>query len=300
MMVGTLRTPLLISAVVLPAMVGGAPLLGQEPSPGRPCGFLNFTKKELSSALTECRAFMPFFQTEVAPSQPMQRLFALDLRGEELPMQFGQGRFVQRFPLYLNGLYPPQSGHGGGSNASAVKQAALGGTVRGGMVEDSTDDIGQPTVRVGTVTWNAVPPLLSATSRITGVHGNLAIEGYKVAMSLAMSPVGTDGLMIEIKIRGEGEFELGVPRIRQTGDRSGEPMDMVGRRRSEDEFTFIPAADPQSLRNITGALLKGQWIDVPVRPKGEAAYTLTMELARPGKALMKRAFEDWTLSDNPR
>lgn len=295
-MLGKLRTPLLISAVVLPAIMGGAPLLGQEPSTGWPCGFLNFTKKELSGPLSECRAFMPFIPPEMVLSQPMQRL----LRGEALPMQFGQGRFAQRFPLHLNDLYPPKLGNDRSSNASPVKQAVLGGTVRGGMVDDGTDDIGQPTVRVGTVTWNAVPPLLSATSSITGVHGNLTIEGYKVAMSLAMSPVGTDGLMIEIKIRGEGEVELGVPRIRQTGDRSGEPMDMVGRRRSEDEFTFIPAADPQSLRNIKGALLKGQWIDVPVRRKGETAYTLTMELARPGNALMKRAFEDWTLSDNPR
>lgn len=300
MMPGILRALLAIPVLALPAIAGRAPLQAQEPSVGGShCGFLNITKKELSSALKECGVFTPFFQPDKPASRPAskpaQGLSALGLRGGEAPMLFGQGRFVQRFPLYLHDLYPPQAGDGGGTDPSSVKQAALGGTVRGGMIEDNTDDIGQPTVRAGTVTWAARPRLLGPDSTISEVSGNLTIEGHEVAMSLAISPAEAGGLMIEIKLRGEDGAELGVPRIRQTGDRSGEPMDVVGRRRAAGEFIFVPAADQQALRNITGALLKGQWIDVPVRPKGEITYTLTMELARPGKALMRRAFESWRL-----
>ncbi|WP_069883133.1 hypothetical protein [Bosea sp. BIWAKO-01] len=64
-------------------------------------------------------------------------------------------------------------------------------------------------------------------------------------------------------------------------------------------FLFIPAADPQSLRNITNAILQGQWIDVPVRRTSETRYILTMELARTGQALLKRAFADWNLPGAP-
>lgn len=297
-MPGTLRRLLAITATALPVIAGCAALQAQEPpSPaGRPaCGFFHFTRTELASALKECGAFTAFFQPDRPAPKPARGLPALGLRGGEAPMLFGQSRFVQHFPLYLNALYPSQAGDPTDAEPASIKQAAPGGTVRGGMVEDTTDDIGQPTVRIGTATWAAEPRLLSGDDTISAVTGTLTIEGHKVGMSFAMSAAGSRGLTIEIRLTGEEGAALGVPRIRQTGERSGEPMDVVGRRRAEGEFVFVPSADQQALQNITGALLRGQWIDVPVRPKGEVTYTLTMELARPGKALMTRAFGNWGL-----
>lgn len=303
----TLRNLSAFSACALLVFVDGTPTQAQEPTAANSpavrsgCGFLNLTKKDLTSALKECGAFAPFFLSDEPRYQAPREPFALGLRGDEAPMLFGQNRFVQHFPLYLTGLYPRQRNDDGDTAAATVKQAALGGTVRGGMIVEHADDIGQPTVRVGTVIWGAEPPLLTANGKVSRIFGNLTINGHEVAMSLALSPaVAGGGLMIEIKVRGEGEGEVGVPRLRQTGDRSGEPMDMVGRRRAEGEFVFTPATDSQALQNVTGALLKGQWIDVPVRPKGETSYMLTMELARPGKELIKRAFADWNLPDEAR
>ncbi|GAU86801.1 hypothetical protein BIWAKO_06749 [Bosea sp. BIWAKO-01] len=45
--------------------------------------------------------------------------------------------------------------------------------------------------------------------------------------------------------------------------------------------------------------MQGQWIDVPVRRTSETRYILTMELARTGQALLKRAFADWNLPGAP-
>lgn len=301
-----LRNLLVFAVCAMPVILGAASTEAQEPSATRPpvprsgCGFLNFTTKELVSALKECDAFAPFLQPDTPRSQAAKGPFALGLPRDAAPMLFGQGRFVQRFPLYLNGLYPPHRTDDGAAGPATVKRAALGATVRGGMIEDNSDDIGQPTVRIGSVTWAADPALLSATDKVSRIVGDLAIDGRKIALSLAMSPgEAGNGLTLEIKIGGEDEAELGVPRIRRTGDRSGEPMDMVGRRRSNGASLFIPAADPQSLRNIANALLKGQWIDVPVRLKSETSYTLTMELAGSGQALVKRAFADWNLPGAP-
>ncbi|WP_141740448.1 hypothetical protein [Bosea sp. BIWAKO-01] len=178
-----------------------------------------------------CDAFAPFLQPDTPRSQAVKWLFAPGLPRDAAPMLFGQSRFVQRFPLYLDGLYPPHRADDGAPGPARTRQAALGATVRGGMIEDNTDDIGQPTVRIGSVTWAADPAMLGATDKISRIVGQLAIDGRPIALSLAISP-GGEGVTLEIRFRGEGEAELGVPRIRRTGDRSGEPMDMVGRRQT--------------------------------------------------------------------
>lgn len=302
---GSLRDLLVLAACAAPLFHGAASAWAQVPPASRPassahrsgCGFLDFTTKELAGALKECDAFAPFFQPDANRLPAGKGLFAPGPGGDEMPTQFGQNRLVQRFPLYMNSLYPQNRNDDETVDSATASQAAPGGTVRGGMIEENTDDIGQPTVRVGTVTWAAQPPLVSAADKVSRIVGSLAIGGRKTALNLALSP-GSAGapLALEVMVTGEEGAELGVPRIRRTGERSGEPMDMVGRRQADGTYLFIPAADSQSLQNITSALLNGQWIDVPVRPRNETPYTLTMELARPGKALMRRAFEDWRLA----
>lgn len=254
-------------------------------------------EKDLSEALKKCGVSTIFFRPELFQSPPVDGLVAPGGRGAELHTRFGQARFVQRFPLYPNGLYAPLEREEGEKTSAGVKQAALGGTVRGGLIEDNSDDLGQPTVKSGLVTWAAVPAVIEPGERISGVRADLALKDSKIGLSLVLTPEETGkGLVIRVKLTGENGAEFGVPRLRRTGDRAGEPADMVGRKQADGEFVFIPAAEPQALRNIVAALLRGQWIDVPVRLRGEPSYTLTVELARPGKALLTRALSDWGLS----
>ncbi|QEL24131.1 hypothetical protein FQV39_17240 [Bosea sp. F3-2] len=254
-------------------------------------------EKDLSEALKKCGVSTIFFRPELFQSQPVNGLVAPGGRDSELYTRFGQARFVQRFPLYLNGLYASPEKEETERDSATVKQAALGSTVRGGLIEDNSDDLGQPTVKSGLVTWAAVPPVFEPGARISRVRADLILKDSKVALNLVLIPEEAGkGLMILVKLTGERGAEFGVPRMRRTGDRSGEPMDMVSRRQGDGETAFVPAAEPQALQNIASALLRGQWIDVPVRLRGEPSYILTMELARPGKALLTRALSDWGLS----
>jgi len=261
------------------------------------CHILSMMEKDLSEALKKCGVSTIFFRPELFRSQPVNGLVAPRGRESEFSTRFGQARFVQRFPLYLNGLYASPAKEETEKDSVSVKQVALGGTVRGGLIDDNSDDLGQPTVKSGLVTWVAVPTMMEPGARISGIRADLTLKDTKVALSLALIPEEAGrGLMILVRLTGESGAEFGVPRVRRTGDRSGEPMDMVSRRQPDGETAFVPAAEPQALQNIVSALLRGQWIDVPIRLRGEPSYTLTMELARPGKALLARALSDWGLS----
>jgi len=260
------------------------------------CHILSMMEKDLSEALKKCGGSTVFFRPELFQSQPVNGVIAASRREAEFHTRFGQGRFVQRFPLYPSGLYVSFEAEERDSAPAATRQAALGGTVRGGLIEENADDLGQPTVRGGVATWAALPPVIEPDMRISGVGANLVLNDGKISLSLVLSPAESgNGLTIMVKLSGEAGAEFGVPRIRRTGDRSGEPMDMVGRRAGDGEFTFVPAAESQAVQSIVSALLRGQWIDVPVRLRGERSYILTMELARPGKALLTRALSDWGL-----
>lgn len=294
-----------VAACFLAATLAGSPALaqgraeaGKAPLGKRPpCHVLNMMERNLAEALKKCGDFAVFFRPEsVAPQRPAG-LFAAGARTDDFHRLFGQGRFAQRFPLDLDGFYPFQWKDEEEAAPAEPRQAALGGSVRGGLIEDNTDDIGQPTVKSGVVTWSTEPSLVDANGRISSVIGTLAINGSKVALELVLSPADSgQGLTMKARLSGESGAQCGVPRMRRTGDRSGEPLDMVGRRQAEGECLFVPSADPQAAESIAATILRGQWIDVPIRLSGETSYTLTMELARPGRALLTRALEEWGLS----
>ncbi|UZF95725.1 hypothetical protein [Bosea sp. NBC_00550] len=285
--------------------VASSPILAQSraeagkspPAKRPPCHFLNMMEKNLSEALKKCSDFAVVFRPEPVASQRSGDLVTAGARSEEFLRLFGQARFAQRFPLDFDDLYPFQWKEDGEALHREPKRAALGGTVRGGLIEDNTDDIGQPTVKSGVVTWAAEPPLVDASDRISGVIGTLAISGTKLALRLLFSPAeGGQSLMMTAKLSGESGAECGVPRMRRTGDRAGEPLDMVGRTQSEGECLFVPSADAQAIKSIAATILRGQWIDVPIRLNGETSYTLTMELAQSGRALLRRALDEWGIS----
>jgi hypothetical protein len=254
-------------------------------------------EQDLSEALKKCGDFAVFFQPESIAAPHAGDLVTAGTRNGEFLRLFGQARFAKRFPLDLDGLSPFQKKRKGEEPPAEIKQAALGGAVRGGLIEDNVDDIGQPTVKSGVVTWAAEPALVDRSGRISSVTGTLAINGTGLSLRFTLSPAETgQGLTMTAKLTGESGAECGIPRMRRTGDRSGEPFDMVGRKQGEDECLFVPSADAQAVQNIAATILRGQWIDLPIRLNGETSYTLTMELARPGRALVARALEEWGLS----
>lgn len=259
------------------------------------CHVLNMMERDISEALKRCGDISRLFKPELFHSQRMGSLFATGLQANEILTLFGQGRFGARFSLGINGPYiAPNMGAEGAS--AEIKQPALGKAVRGGLIEDSTDDLGQPTVKGGQVIWSAAPSTLDGDGRIARVVGALAISGSKIKLDVSLMPAEAGkGLTMIVKLSGESGAECGIPRIRRTGDRSGEPLDMVGRDPIEGEFLFVPSADTRAVPNIVSALFRGQWLDVPVRLNGGGSYTLTLELARPGYELLSRAFEDWNL-----
>jgi hypothetical protein len=265
------------------------------------CHTLTMPEQDLSQALKACGEPSIFFRPELFQSTIADDVFAPERRGDEFRTRFGQGRFVQRFPLYLNSFYPSSDPQAGEGSSNKDRKAVAGSTVRGGLIEDNSDDLGQPTVKSGAVTWASAPAVLEPGGRVTSVRGDLALKDSKIALSVTLSPgqTGKD-LLVFVKLTGDNQAELGIPRLRRTGDRSGEPMDMVARKLAEGEFMFVPVAEPQALQNIAAALLRGQWLDVPVRQKGTTSYTLTMELARPGRALITQALNDWGMGTEGR
>lgn len=277
-----------------PAFAQGRAEAGKSlPRKRPPCHVLNMMEKNLAEALKKCGEFAVFFRPDPIGSD----LVTPGTHGEEFLRLFGQARFTKRFPLDLDGLYPFQWKEGGQPPPAEVKQAALGGAVRGGLIEDNADDIGQPTVKSGVVTWAGEPALVDTGGRISSVIGTLAINGTKLSLRLTFSPEESgQGLTMTAKLSGESGAECGVPRMRRTGERSGEHLDMVGRGQAGGECLFVPSADAQSLQSIAATILRGQWIDLPIRLNGETSYTLTMELARPGRALLTRALEEWGVS----
>jgi len=259
------------------------------------CHTLTMPEQDLSQALKTCGEASIFFRPELFQPTTTRDVFAPERRGDELRTRFGQGRFVQRFPLYLNSFYPSPGQETGERSPAKDQKAVTGSTVRGGLIEDNSDDLGQPTVKSGAVTWTSVPAVLEPGSRVTSVQGDLVLKDSKIALSVMLSrgQAGKD-LLLLVKLTGDKDAELGIPRLRRTGDRSGEPMDMVARKLGDGEFMFIPVAESQALQNIVASLLRGHWLDVPVRQKGDAtSYTLTLEFARPGKALLTQALSDW-------
>ena len=272
---------------------GGAGTSKDAAAPPLHCHVLNMIEKDLSEALKKCGETASLFKPELFRSEQRNDLFANGGPANGLLTLFGQGGFGTSFSLDIDSSYIVQDKDADGSFGKA-KQPVLGGTVRGGLIEDNTDDLGQPTVKSGRVVWTATS---DGSSRISSVVGMLAIDESKITLRLSVSPAEAGkGLVMAVKLSGESGAECGIPRMRRTGDRSGEPLDMVGRNPTEGEFLFVPSADTQAAKNILSALLKSQWIDVPVRPHGGASYTLTMELARPGQQLLLRALENWNLA----
>lgn len=260
-----------------------------------PCHVLNMIEWDLSEALKKCGDAASLFRSELFHSRQMGNLFTAGTRSDGLLTLFGQGRFGTKFSLNVDEPYLTQDKNVDRAFAR-TKQPVLGGTVRGGLIEDNTDDLGQPTVKGGKVAWSATPSTPGIDDRVSGVIGILTINESEVSLSLSLAPTEAGkGLAMTVKLAGESGAEFGIPRTRRTGERSGEPLDMVGRNPTDGEFLFVPSADTQAVKNIVSALLRSQWIDVPVRPQGGTSYTLTMELARPGHELISRAFENWNL-----
>lgn len=275
---------------------GGAIANKNKPSIPKHCHVLNMMEWDLSEALRRCGDTARLFRPELFHSQRMDNLFASSARANEITTLFGQSGFGTRFSLDITGSYPAQENDVGGV-LPKTKPPALGGAVRGGLIEDNTDDLGQPTVKGGQVAWSVIPSAAHGDDRISSVVGKLVINDSKVSLSLSVTPAEAGkGLIMTVRLSGEGGAECGIPRMRRTGDRSGEPLDMVARDRIDGEFLFISSADAHALQNIASAFQRGQWLDVPVRLNGGTSYTLTMELARPGHELFSRAFETWNLT----
>jgi len=108
------------------------------------------------------------------------------------------------------------------------------------------------------VTRAGTPAVLEPDSRVTRVRGDLVLKDSKIALSVTLSLGQTrKELLLLVELTGYDQAELGIPRLRRTGDRSGEPMDMVARKLAEGEFMFIPVAEPQAQQNIAAAVLRG-------------------------------------------
>jgi hypothetical protein len=167
-----------------------------------------------------------------------------------------------------------------GTSGNRVSKTLEFVDLRGGMIDDLTDDLGQPKVTVGMTKWRAEE---NATTNMDSVSAKLSIKEPEITATLNVqrSTLAADAaLEVTLQLTGLPKAQISVPRVRRSGERGGEPLDMVMRPTGDDSYLLVLSGSAEAERNVIRQLLADEWIDIPVR-QGERSFVLTMEKGRP-------------------